>query len=144
MKTITLTQGLSVAVDDEDYESLNNYKWCAARIKNKIYAVRWDGSLDRNISMHQSILPGHAMIDHINGDGLDNRRSNLRPCTNRQNQMNRKCKGYYLEKDRNKYKVSISTTEGQITVGRVDTEEEAIALRAKVEEEVYGDYRFDR
>jgi hypothetical protein len=80
MKEISLTQGRIALVDDENFEHLSNYRWHILKDKpNKnrtphYYAVTHiDGD---NILMHRLILyapPGYV-IDHINGDGLDNQK----------------------------------------------------------------------
>lgn len=82
MKQIPLTQGHYAVVDDKDYERVAAKKWCF----NGGYAVRQQGVL-----MHRFVLdaPKGAHVDHINGNGLDNRRSNLRLATSSQNQANR-------------------------------------------------------
>jgi hypothetical protein len=96
MKEIQLTQGKVALVDDCDFEELNQHKWTANRhiLKNRLiwYAVRHirrqDG-IRRTLGMHQQILSGVCEIDHRDGDGLNNRRSNLRPATHSHNQWNR-------------------------------------------------------
>lgn len=93
MAEITLTTGEVVLVDDEDLERVSSIRWCPQRRKKggRIeYAQGWNGN--RSITMHRFILcakPGET-IDHINGNGLDNRRSNLRFVTQQQNSLNRK------------------------------------------------------
>lgn|SRR3990167_2791366 len=90
-KTIKLTQGMFAKVDEEDYEELNRYKWSANKIGNSFYAVRsiyLQSQEYKTIYMH-SQLTDYAMSDHINGDGLDNRRKNLRECNYSQNGLNR-------------------------------------------------------
>ena len=90
MKTISLTQGKIALVDDADYTYLNQYKWYAANANCTYYAVRMSRDLRpkrQPIYMHRVILnaPDSLDIDHLNGDGLDNRRSNIRLCTRSQN-----------------------------------------------------------
>lgn len=93
MKTIQLSQGKEAIVDDEDYERLNIYKWSYG---TGGYAERrpWNWILRSQgpkTFLHRAIM--HAtkgdLIDHINGNPLDNRRANLRFCTQHQNQANR-------------------------------------------------------
>lgn len=81
-------------VDDEDYEELSKYKWSFRPAKYTAYAVR---SVKRNgkhtmFRMHREILGLKAgdgkITDHIDCNGLNNQKSNLRTCTNAQNSMN--------------------------------------------------------
>lgn len=95
MKEIPLTQGKVALVDDEDYAELSKFSWYLHRDGNIQYAVRCS---HRNPTTHKrNFIRMHAIIlgtpkgmdtDHINGDGLDNRRENLRVVTKRQNQQN--------------------------------------------------------
>ena len=93
MKKITLTQGFEAIVDDADYVYLSQFKWLA---KNKKYAARSPSRrcISRNfIYMHRVILglvPSSGLFaDHIDGNGLNNVRSNLRTATKSQNEYNR-------------------------------------------------------
>ena len=83
---IVLTNSKSVAlVDTKDYKRVNQFHWY---LHTRGYA--YGMAEKKHISMHRFILkpPHRMMTDHINGNGLDNRRSNLRICTNKQNQGN--------------------------------------------------------
>jgi hypothetical protein len=89
VKKVKLTQGKVALVDDEDFERVNRFKWCALKHRARWYAGRRDGN--RTALMHRVIfgsLETHQQVDHINGDGLDNQRSNLRVCTSAQNRAN--------------------------------------------------------
>lgn len=98
MKEIPLTQGQVALVDDEDYEFLNQWKWHAQKGLNTYYATR---TINRKITkgewkcesmkMHRAILkpPDNMVVDHINHNGLDNRKENLRIVTHRENHWNR-------------------------------------------------------
>jgi hypothetical protein len=79
-----------VLVDADDYERLSRFRWFMTKNKRGyMYAVR---SLDRRrqISMHREIMnpPKDRMVDHANGNTLDNRKSNLRVCSRAQNAIN--------------------------------------------------------
>lgn len=97
MKTIPLTQGQVALVDDEDYEEVSKFKWhangCNARTKT-FYAYRsiCVNGKRTTIKMHRQILklPSGAVpqVDHIDGNGLNNQRNNLRTCTETQNRGN--------------------------------------------------------
>jgi hypothetical protein len=95
MKTIPLTQGQVALVDDDDYSALAAHKWralCNSHART-FYAVRHSYSVNgkrMTILMHQVIMGTHPgqQVDHINHDGLDNRRYNLRLADAHTNQQN--------------------------------------------------------
>jgi hypothetical protein len=96
MKKIPLTQGKFALVDDEDYERLSQYKWYASKGWNTFYANRdiWNSGDKISIPMHREILNlqyhDKKFVDHINQDGLDNRKKNLRIATKATNAHNSK------------------------------------------------------
>jgi hypothetical protein len=88
MKIIPLTQGKIALVDDEDYDRLSPHKWYAHNRCQTSYAQRW---IENKVCMmHRIILsaPTGVEIDHIDGNGLNNQKSNLRVVTRRQNSQN--------------------------------------------------------
>jgi hypothetical protein len=94
MKLIPLTQGKFAIVDDEDCDWLMTWKWYAERRGHTFYArTTLPGDAKENIYMHRmlSMYPKKGLtVDHINGNGLDNRRVNRRVCTHRINLCNRR------------------------------------------------------
>ena len=94
MKEILLTQGYIALIDDEDYELVSQYKWRVQKVRTGYYAVRNSSRVNgkqKRIYLHRFILSPESgfEIDHINHNGLDNRRENLRVCTRSENQSNR-------------------------------------------------------
>ena len=91
MKKIPLTQGQFALVDDADYDALSVFKWCAQWHRSCFYAVRRikNESGGRLTGLHSVLLPDAPMVDHKDGDGLNNQRGNLRAATNAQNLRNR-------------------------------------------------------
>lgn len=88
VKVIPLSQGNTALVDDDEFEQLNRVKWSTLNTRNTDYAERGVGG--KILLMHHVIMgtrPGME-IDHINGNGLDNRKENLRFVTHRQNMQN--------------------------------------------------------
>lgn len=91
MKTIQLTQGYSTLVDDEDYEKIIPYRWYACINRNNVYAGK--GSGHKTMKMHRLIMnitDKNIFIDHRDGNGLNNQKSNLRTCNRSQNSANKK------------------------------------------------------
>jgi hypothetical protein len=92
-RRIPLTQGKYAIVDPEDFERLNKHKWHAVKNGNTFYAIRCFGPAKKTtyIRMHREIInpPDHLVVDHINHNGLDNRKANIRPATRSQNNFNR-------------------------------------------------------
>ena len=96
MGILLTTNGLHVLVDDADLPSLIQYRWFGKRARSKVerfYVSRGRLSGEQGpqtIYLHRSLLQPAAglEVDHINGDGLDNRRCNLRVATKSQNNAN--------------------------------------------------------
>jgi len=91
MKKIPLTQGKFALVDDEDFDWLMTWKWHAHKNRSTFYAVTnipYSGGQEA-INMHRLLmLYPTEHTDHVNHNGLDNRKHNLRDCTHRQNMSN--------------------------------------------------------
>lgn len=83
---VPLTRGLIAVIDDADEKLVASYKWCAYGSNRGWYAIAGSG----RILMHRLIMdaPAGMEVDHINWNGLDNRRMNLRIATNGQNRVN--------------------------------------------------------
>lgn len=100
MKEIILTQGKKAIVDDEDFEFLNQYDWCVAMAREKRWGYKAvkgftyskNGKKQTQmIQMHRIIMlspPDIFDVDHIDGNSLNNQKSNLRICTHAENMMN--------------------------------------------------------
>jgi hypothetical protein len=99
MKEIKLrASDLIALVDDEDFAWLNQSKWYAHKSNSKTYSVRhtvWNGGISREVGMARLIMntPKEMECDHINHNGLDNQKHNLRNCTQAQNAKNRSAYG---------------------------------------------------
>lgn len=139
MKRIPLTQGQFALVDDADFDWLSQWKWhTVGGGKHKHYASRTiyvnggKGKRDKCVSMHRLIFdfPARLEVDHINGNGLDNQRINLRICTKEENRCNRqmqrknlgKYKGVTWDKTHNKWRAMIRFNTKLIHLGRFDNE----------------------
>lgn len=99
MKEIPLSKGKCALVDDMDYDRVARYKWTALESHGHCYGYRKvrDGDKERTQLLHRFIaglgFGDKRQVDHINRNGLDNRRKNLRVCTHGENLMNGKSKG---------------------------------------------------
>ena len=84
-RIIYTKKGQEITVDDEDYEELNKHDWSAHKQGGTYYARRCTSVKNKKttIRMHRVVMGAKqgSEIDHINGNGLDNRRSNLLVCT---------------------------------------------------------------
>ena len=87
MKKINLSQGKVALVDDEDYEMIMEYNWCANYDGHNYYAV----NSKLKLRMHRIIMKAQKwqIVDHKNGNTLDNQKANLRIATGSQNHANR-------------------------------------------------------
>jgi hypothetical protein len=82
-----------VLLDDEDFDKFSSLSWCVSSSRSGVYAQRYVGGGRKNpkhIRLHVELMkpPKGMLVDHLNGDTLDNRRSNLRVCTPSQNLAN--------------------------------------------------------
>ena len=152
-KKIPLSQGMFAIVDDADFEWLNQHKWHVTIRGTRSYATR---HITRNgrrtkIYMHCAILspPSGKDTDHVNGDGLDNRRRNLRTCTRSQNHMNSAkrdgCssiyKGVNWDRRRCKWQVQVGTRNAHRRhLGYFDDEQEAAIAYNVGASKLFGEF----
>lgn len=154
MKAITITRGLVALVDDEDYERLSSLNWQAQRASHGWYAkrhVRCAGKWPACQFMHRMIMmPARGMVvDHIDGNGLNNQRSNLRVCTHKQNSANRNKRkaintspyvGVHFCNRSRKWVASITVNYKKKHVGYFRTMDEAAAAYDKASAELRGEF----
>ena len=131
-----------VNINLEDIEKVIKYKWY---IKDNGYVY------NKKVGyLHRYIMncPDDKVVDHINHNKLDNRKCNLRICTQSQNQMNR-CKqsnntsgytGVHFDESNNKWYAQISIDGKRTTLSVYETKEEAIKARKEAEKKYYGEY----
>jgi hypothetical protein len=89
-RKIPLGRGLYALVDDDDYERVSKFNWHLHQSADR------DGYYaSSNVKMHRLIInaPHGSVVDHINGNKLDNRKENLRFCTHAENAQNTRSRG---------------------------------------------------
>jgi hypothetical protein len=146
MRQVLLTQGKVALVDDEDFETVSQYRWFAQFDRYNWYAVRQaprKNGKQKPIRMHNFLLqPKEGFeVDHINHDGLDNRRENLLVCSHAENLRNwSKARGVskYIGvswcNTHKKWKARINVDGKRISLGYFSSEKEAISAIEKFKE----------
>jgi len=155
MRTIPLTQGKVAIVDDEDYDFLMQWKWNARRCcKDSFYAKRHqkegNGRVVRYMHQEVSKPPKGMEVDHINHNGLDNRRENLRVCTHQENAMNNSgrngCSSNYVgvcwKPARRKWQAQIKHNGIVTSLGFFRYERDAAIVRDRKAKELRGDFAY--
>jgi hypothetical protein len=147
IRRIAVGQGLFATVDAADYKKLSKYKWYACRHGPTVYATCRDKG--RVVYMHRMILRPRKgyVVDHIDGNGLNNRRGNLRVCTHQQNQANRgpcggssRFVGVYRKGDQ--WVAEIRCRGEYFYLGLFDDEVEAAKARDRKAYELHGPYAY--
>jgi HNH endonuclease len=153
MRKIRLTKGKFALVDDADYKSLSKFKWHIDQHEATCYAHRtpWvhGKNRSRTIRMHRQIMGfPKGLVDHRNGNGLDNRRRNLRLATKSQNSANSRrlssrntsgFRGVCLARD-GKWQAQIKVNGKFKYLGRFKTARQAHNAFQKYAHEIYGDF----
>lgn len=154
MKKIYLSQNRFALVDDLDYGQLSQFKWCVCKGCNTFYAMRSANICGKRttIQMHREILglshKDGKHTDHIDGNGLNNSRSNLRICTNQQNSFNRKSsrgsssvfKGVNWYKRNRKWMAYIRHKNRRIHIGYFINEIDAANAYNRAAQKHFGEY----
>lgn len=149
IKRIELTQGKFAIVDADDFDILSRFRWQLLRSGRSRYAINCDDG--RLVRMHRLIMhaPESLWCDHINGDGLDNRRCNLRLCTPTQNRRNArpnangtsKYKGVSFNRAKRKWIATIEAGDArQIYIGSYDFEQDAAIAYDDKAIELFGEF----
>jgi hypothetical protein len=152
-RRIPLTQGKYAIVDPEDFERLNKHKWHATRGNNTFYAARTIrvGKKRISLKMHREVIhpPDHLFVDHINRNGLDNRKANLRSATHLQNSWNArmsrrsaysKYKGVTFRRGPRKWIAMISVAGERIFLGSFKDEIQAAKAYDKAAKKYHGEF----
>lgn len=151
---IPLVGGGFAIVDAADYARLIEYEWRRLGEPGHFYAYRYEkvGPGEwRKVFMHRVVneTPDGLFTDHINGDGLDNRRLNLRTVTHAQNMKNRRrgknnrsgAKGVSFDPEKGRWRAAINVNGKRFRLGRFDTVEEASEAYERAAKEHFGEYQ---
>lgn len=140
-----------ILVDKCDEWLLSEFKWCAANPTKTLHYVYRNVKIDgkrKQILLHREIMGAidGEIVDHINGNGLDCRRENLRKCTHAENMQNRKIhkhnalgvKGVYEK--RGKFAAQIRANGKKHCLGYFDSIKEAAAAYVAAAKLLHGDF----
>jgi hypothetical protein len=151
---IPLTKGHEAIVDVCDLHLVDKWNWYAKVDGNTLYAYRNDrsGARARSALMHREILqPKHGeLTDHVNGNGLDNRRENLRIATKSQNGANSKpnkrnkagYKGVHFNSRENRWAARIKHNKKLFSLGLFETAEQAASAYREASVNLFKDFSY--
>jgi hypothetical protein len=146
--------GYPVIIDDEDYDRISKLTWHINKRNETKSCFYFQSRLPvtrKYIVLHRFILKvtdSDMIVDHINGDGCDNRKSNLRLCT--QNDNTKNCRTYYrntsgykgvsFDKCAHKYRAQIQVNKKKITIGFYDDPKEAYNAYCEASKKYHGEF----
>ena len=157
-RAIPLTQGKFALVDEADYADLIRHSWSANRNRSgynghhdTFYAVR--SKPGQTIRMHRQVMDAgpDQVVDHINHNGLDNRRCNLRLCSIAENARNTqgwrkrsssRYKGVSYRRRSNKWRAAITYKRKQLSLGQFDSETDAARAYNEKARELFGEFAY--
>ncbi len=155
MKRIPLTQGKFALIDDKDFDLVSQHKWYADGRRRYTYYARADilkdGDKKTTLRMHRLIMnPANGMeVDHIDGNGLNNCRLNLRICTRSQNARNQhprggssQYKGVSWHKRDKKWQVRIKANGNRSHLGTFTDEIEAAKVYDKAAKKLFKEFAY--
>lgn len=139
---------LQVEIDKEDWDKVKKHIWwVSCKTRNNYYQV-YTQVKRKTIVLSRLLIeaPSHLVVDHIDRNPLNNKKSNLRLATAAQNSYNMNMKnsnttgviGVDYRKDRNKYRALIRIDGRKISLGHYDTLEEAAKVRQETAREWFG------
>jgi len=147
VRRIPLSNGLFATVDAADYEKVSKYKWYASYRGSNVYAVCNQGK--RRVYMHRMLMRPRTgyIVHHLDGNGLNNRRCNLRVCTRREHQASRgpcggtsRFVGVFRHNDKKgKWHANIQWRGEHYDLGLFDDEIEAAKARDRKAYELHGE-----
>ncbi len=147
-------KGCLALIDQDDLEKIDGYRWLARPSGNRLYVQHlnhFKGGKQKVVHMHRLITncPPDKIVDHINGNTLDNRKSNLRICTYAENTKNSrkkrnykkyKCTSFHGEEKEHPWGAYIVNNYKKINLGRFNTEEEAASAYNQAAVRYFGEF----
>lgn len=152
MKEIQLSKGYKAIVDDQDFELLNSFNWFVNVQKDGyVRAVKNKTLKCNHTKMHRMILnitDPNILVDHKDGNPLNNQRNNLRTCNDSQSTCNvssargstSKYLGVSFHKQGQKWRATIFKDYKQISLGYFETEEQAALAYNEKAKELHGEF----
>ena len=149
---IALTKGKEAIIDSSDVKLVSGRHWHVVDEKHTSYAKSWMRIDGKGMAkpLHRFLMnpPDGMDVDHIDGNGLNNRRSNLRVCTRSENQRNRKVskrnklglKGVYYCKHNKVFMASIKSDKKYIKLGQYSTPEQAYEAYCNAAKIYHGEF----
>lgn len=152
---VPLTMGYEAIIDAADADRIGKHSWTAMVKRGTVYVKRAYMRNGKSITvlLHREVMnvADDVLIDHRNGNGLDNTRANLRPATTSQNMCNRPApsnntsgfKGVCFSKASKKWTAQFVFRGKTIYVGVYPTPEDAYAARRKADAKLYGEFAWN-
>lgn len=147
---VELTKGYWAVIDAADAAEVGRYSWTASVGTHTVYAFRKNNGKNEYLHRFVARLAGRLgiEIDHKNGNGIDCRRSNLRPATRAGNGCNLRgnsrntsgVKGLHWDKNHQRWTIQLQVNRKVIHLGIFADKEEAIEKLRKAREELHGDF----
>lgn len=146
-------QNTPFVIDKEDYDKIRDYRWTDNHDGYIATVINIGNKKYKTIFLHRLITncPSDKVVDHINHDKTDNRKSNLRICTRQENNRNRRLAknnisnttGVYYNKEIQKWIAYIMVDKEQKYLGSFDNIDDAIRVRGKAQSNIFQEYEYN-